>query len=659
MSIKEKNIFNLRSDYLPAGDQIYAIDTICENIRSNVHNQTLLGVTGSGKTFTMANIIKNMNMPALIMAPNKILSAQLYEEFKAFFPDHAVEYFVSYYDYYRPESYNPAQGLYLEKESSINETIDQLRHKATRSLIERKDTIIVASVSCIYGIGTYQAYADAAIKISLGDKISVANLTRNLVEILYEVSAEIGRGKIRSQGEYVWIGPSHILDKVWRVKIVKNVVESINEVDPLNRKNLMSRESIVVFPNSHHIVPESSLSEAIKNIKNDLEIHLHLLRSSGKFAEAQRLEDKVLYDTSQLQTIHNCPGIENYSRYFTGRLPGEHPPTLYEYFPNPFLLFVDESHITLPQIEAMSKGDASRKNTLIEYGFRLPSARDNRPMTFKEWDNLRPCTVFVSATPGSYEKENSVIVPQIIRPTGLLDPICEVHPSNGQIEYAILEAKKVIENHDRVMMLTLTKKTAENLSEFLKKQKMKVAYLHGELTTLERIERLYEFRNGDIDIIVGVNLLREGIDIPECALLCIFEADFEGFLRTENALIQMIGRAARHLEGRVILFADKITLAMGKALNETKRRRALQEKFNLDHNVTPKKLNKKLNEAFTPFLTSEKNTEILIKMSEKERLKTIKALEKQLKKLVKEMNFEEAVKIRDQRNQLINLLLID
>lgn len=651
-------MFKLVSNYSPAGDQIKAIETIVQNAEKGERNQTLFGVTGSGKTFTMANIIQQLNMPALIMAPNKILSAQLYEEFKAFFPENAVEYFVSYYDYYRPEAYIPTQGLYIEKEASINETIDQLRHKATRSLIERKDVIIVASVSCLYGIGSYEAYADSSFTIAVGDKFSIASLSRDLNALCYEVSADIGRGRIKVQGEFVWIGPSHMMDCVWRVKISANKIVAIDELDPLNRASIFQREFIKVFPNSHHIMPEESLSSAIENIEKDLSLQITALIEAGKLAEVQRLEEKVRYDISLLKSSHSCPGIENYSRYFTGRAPGEHPPTLYEYFPRPFLLFVDESHITVPQIDGMSKGDAVRKESLINYGFRLPSAKDNRPMRFAEWDKIRSLTVFVSATPGQYEKEHSIMIPQIIRPTGLLDPICEVRRTEGQVDDAIVEAIKVIEKGDRVLMLTLTKKTAENLSSYLMKQGLKVAYLHGDLTTLERIEKLYQFRSGELDIIVGVNLLREGIDVPECALLCIFEADFEGFLRTESALIQMIGRAARHLEGRVILYADKITKAMENALNETARRRELQEEFNKENGIVPKKLNKKISEAFTPFLTKlEKNTE-LINMKAKDRAKMLKQLDKELKLLVKTMNFEEAAKVRDKRNALLNLELI-
>lgn len=651
-------MFKLVSEYAPAGDQVSAISSIVENVKRGNLNQTLFGVTGSGKTFTMANIIRDLNMPALIMAPNKILSAQLYEEFKSFFPENAVEYFVSYYDYYRPEAYIPAQGLYLEKESSINETIDQLRHKATRSLVERRDVIIVASVSCLYGLGSHEAYSEAAFTLSIGDSISSANLTRKLNSLCYEISADILRGKVKIQGEFTWIGPSHLMDRVWRIRIKNNTVVALSEMDPLNRSSIFEREHITIFPNSHHIMQENSLGSAISNIQADLASQLSFLIEAGKLAEAQRLEEKVLYDISLLKATHSCPGIENYSRYFTGRAPGAHPPTLYEYFPRPFLLFVDESHISIPQIDGMSKGDAVRKEALIKYGFRLPSAKDNRPMTFSEWDMMRSYTIFVSATPGTYEKANSIIVPQIIRPTGLLDPVCEVRKTDGQVDDAIHEARAVIARGDRVLMLTLTKKTAENLSSYLLKHGLKVAYLHGDLTTLERIEKLYQFRSGELDIVVGVNLLREGIDVPECALLCIFEADFEGFLRTESALIQMIGRAARHLNGRVILYADKVTKSMESALGETARRRALQEAYNLQHGIVPRKLNKKVHDSFTPFLTKLEKEADLIHLKAKDRAKMLKNLDKELKRLVKELRFEEAVRVRDRRNALLNLELL-
>ena len=651
-------MFKLVSKFEPAGDQKIAIPKLVEGIKNNERNQTLLGATGSGKTYTIANVIQETNLPTLVMAPNKILSAQLYEEFKHFFPENAVEYFVSYYDYYRPEAYIPHKGLYLEKESSINEIIDQMRHKATRSLIERKDVIIVASVSCIYGIGAYEAYSDAAFRLQVGDAISMADLTKKLITLAYEMSQDMSRGKIRVRGQTIWIGPAHIIDRAYRVNIDKNIIIAIEEIDPLTRKIYMEYSSVMIFPNSHHMTPEYSLSRAIEEIQQELKVYLPILRNAGKIAEAQRLEERTRYDIEQLKTNHSCSGIENYSRFFTQRKSGEHPPTLYEYFPRPFLLIVDESHITVPQIHGMASGDAARKGVLIDHGFRLPSSRDNRPMKFNEWDAIRPTTIFVSATPGVYERENSVIVEQIIRPTGLLDPVCNVRPTNNQIDDAMFEAKKIIARKGRVLMLTLTKKTSENLSEYLISKGMKVAYLHGDQTTLERIEKLYMFRKGEIDIIVGVNLLREGIDIPECELICIFEADQEGFLRTSSALIQMIGRAARNENGQVILYADKMTKSMKEALDETSRRRAMQDEYNKANGITPKTIKKDISEEFTPFLAKkEKLKPEWITLKEKERSKLIKQLDKQMKEHVQNMEFEEAALVRDQKKALMELEL--
>lgn len=655
-------MFKLVSNFSPAGDQIAAIEQLTNGIKSNIKNQTLLGVTGSGKTFTMANVIKNLNQPALVMAPNKILSAQLYEEFKAFFPENAVEYFVSYYDYYRPEAYVPQSGLYIEKEASINEIIDQLRHKATRALMERNDVIIVASVSCIYGIGSVEAYRDMAFKISLNDRIGIAELARNCVKLSYEISPDLGRGKIRTRSDYFWIGPSHVADRVWRITVESNRVVEIVELDPLTREVFFEFSEVTIFPNTHHITPEVSLSKAVIEIENELDSYLPSLIARGKLAEAQRLEERTRYDLHQLKTTHFCQGIENYSRYFTNRVSGSHPPTLFEYFPRPFLLFVDESHISLPQLHGMSRGDAARKQVLIEHGFRLPSAKDNRPMTFEEWDAIRPNTIFVSATPGIYELQNSSVVQQIVRPTGLLDPICIVRPTTNQVEDALAEAREVIKNNNRVLMITLTKRTAESLTEYISNCGMKVAYLHGEQTTIERIQKLYDFRKGKIDIIVGINLLREGIDVPECALVCVFEADQEGFLRTSSALIQMIGRAARHDLGRVILYADRNSQAINDALSETSRRRSIQEEYNRVHNITPTKITKEVSEAFAQFLDVIKDEKVVkqewLTLKAKQKAKLIKNLEKAMKKAAAKMDFEEAAKLRDQRNALLTLDIV-
>ena len=652
-------LFKLNSKYSPAGSQPDAIKKLVEGIRNKEKDQVLLGVTGSGKTFTMANIIKDLEMPALVMAPNKILSAQLYEEFKEFFPDNAVEYFVSYYDYYRPEAYIPQKGLYIEKEASVNDTIDQLRHKATRSLMERKDVIIIASVSCIYGIGSHEAYRDLIFNLGVGEKVSVPAILRQCTSLGYVVADDFSRGTMKSRGNYFWIGPSHIADRAWRVAIEKNVIQEIVEIDPLTRKVFQKMEKVSIFPNSHHITPEYSLGKAIKDIEDELAAYLPALYSKGEVAAAQRLEERVRYDIAQLKANGFCQGIENYSRFFTGRKEGDHPPTLFEYFPKPFVLFVDESHVSVPQVSGMSKGDAARKNVLIEHGFRMPSARDNRPMKFEEWDNMRPETIFVSATPGEFEKENGKVVEQLVRPTGLLDPICEVRPTANQIEDALKEVDKIIAKNERVLMLTLTKKTAESLSDYLSSKGYKIAYMHGDQTTIERIQKLYDFRKGTIDIIVGINLLREGIDIPECSLVCIFEADQEGFLRTASTLIQMIGRAARNENGRVILYADRESGAMKNALAETKRRRQIQEEYNLEHGITPKTIKKEISEAFAPFLANIKDKKAIkpewMKMKESQRAKEIKKLDKEMKKAAQEMDFEKAAELRDQKNALLSL----
>jgi len=663
-------MFKLVSPFQLAGSQIDATKKLIEGVRDDhKRNQTLLGVTGSGKTFTMANVIKELKMPTLVMAPNKILSAQLYEEFKQFFPENAVEYFVSYYDYYRPEAYIPQKGLYIEKEASVNEIIDQMRHKATRSLVERDDVIIVASVSCIYGIGSYEAYSSMSLKLNVGDKITSAELTRKLCELTYTISSDIARGKIVVRGQTIWVGPAHIQDRVWRFTIDKGTISSITELDALTRQIFMQYTQVTVFPNSHHITPEYSLSHAINGIQTELAEYIPQLMQKGKIAEAQRIEERVKYDLAQLKANYTCAGIENYSRFFTGRCPGTHPPTFLEYMGKyvndgevenrDFLLIVDESHISVPQIGGMAAGDASRKNVLIEHGFRLPSALDNRPMTFDEWDKTRSYTIFVSATPGSFELEHGNIVEQIIRPTGLVDPVCVLKPTENQVEDAINEAKEVIERGDRVLMLTLTKKTAEHLSEYLHSKGMKAAYLHGELTTLERIEKLYQFRKGEIDIIIGVNLLREGIDVPECALICIFEADHAGFLRTTSSLIQMIGRAARHDLGKVVLYGDIRTQAINDALKETDRRRNIQLEYNKAHNITPKKIEKEISQAFVPFLEGKKKNDVLkpewVSMKEKERIKLIKQLEVEMKQCAANMDFEKAALLRDQRNKLMEI----
>lgn len=636
------------------------IDSIIQGFRDNHKNQTLFGVTGSGKTLMMAKVIEELDIPALIMAPNKTLAAQLYEEFKEYFKDRSVEYFVSYYDYYRPEAYIPQKGLYIEKESSINEVIDKMRHSATKSLIENKNTIIIASVSCIYGIGSYEAYSSSVLHLHIGDEYTVPKLTRAFVQISYESSLDMVRGKFKTQGNSVIIGPSHIDNCVVKITVMNNKIKEILEFDPLDPTKCLQRQHMVIAPNSHHIIAEKSLQSAIGKIEEEVKEHVQLLYAEGKISQADRILEKVNYDIMQLKTINMCKGIENYSRYFTNREAGQHPPNLFEYFPKPYIVFVDESHISVPQVGSMYKGDAARKDTLINYGFRLPSSKDNRPMMFEEWDKIRGNTVFVSATPGEYELEHSTnIVEQVVRPTGLLDPICTVRPTFDQLNDAIEEIKNNIKLNERVLLLTLTKKTAEHVCDYLKKNNLKAGYLHGELDTIERIRTLYQLRMGEIDVLVGINLLREGIDVPECSLICIFEADSEGFLRTSSALIQMIGRAARHLNGRVILYADKITKSMEKALSETSRRRKIQEEYNEKNNLVPVSIKKPIKKSILTLVNKEKGSKIeeIVNLKEKERIKLVKKLEKDLKLAIKSMNFELAAKIRDQRNLIIETIM--
>ncbi len=644
--------FKINSKFEMSFHQKQSVEKLTQGFQDNIKNQTLLGITGSGKTFTIANLIQKLNIPTLVMAPNKILAAQLYEEFKEFFPENAVEYFVSYYDYYRPEAYIPHKGIYIEKESSINETIDQLRHKATRSVIERKDVIIIASVSCIYGIGSYEAYVDMTLNLEVGEKLSTANLVRKLTTLGYVHSEDLGRGKISVRGQTIFLGPSHLIDRVWKISFDNGVIQEISEIDSINRKNFFYFDKIKIFPNSHHVIPENSLQQAIVNIQKELDSYLPTIKD--KLIEHQRIQERVEYDIAQLKSVYNCAGIENYSRHFTNRMPGTHPPTLFEYFPKPFLLVVDESHITVPQIGGMSLGDAARKKVLIEHGFRMPSAKDNRPMNFEEWDRARPNTIFVSATPGEYEKTHSIVIDQIMRPTGLLDPTYAVKPTENQIEDAISELKQRILKNQRTLMLTLTKKTAENLTSYLCEKGFKVGYLHGDLNAIERIKKLYEFKQGVIDVIVGINLLREGIDIPECSLICIFEADCSGFLRTTSALIQMIGRAARNEEGHVILYADLMTPAMKEALKITEERRKTQIEYNLQNNIIPKTIIK-------PFKQSEIENYNKIKAQDfegktKNIEKEIKKIEKEMKEAIKTSNFEKAAGLRDRKKDLIDLL---
>lgn len=582
------------SDYEPAGDQPTAIHELSGGLEDGDWDQVLLGATGTGKTFTMAKIIEACQRPALILAPNKTLAAQLYGEFKAFFPNNAVEYFVSYYDYYQPEAYVPRTDTYIEKESSINEQIDRMRHAATRALLERDDVIIVASVSCIYGIGSVETYTAMTFTLKIGQTIERKQLLADLVALQYRrADAGFARGTFRARGDTIEIFPAHFEDRAWRISLFGDEVEAIDEFDPLTGQKSGPLDQVTVYANSHYVTPRPTLNQAMGSIKKELNETLPKMREEGKLLEAQRLDQRVQFDLEMMAATGSCAGIENYSRYLTGRKPGEPPPTLFEYLPENALIFCDESHVTVPQIGAMFKGDFNRKRTLAEYGFRLPSCMDNRPLKFEEWEKMRPQTVHVSATPGSWELERTsgVFTEQVIRPTGLVDPEIEVRPVTGdttnQVDDVIDECREIAKHGGRVLVTTLTKRMAEDLTEYMHEQGIRVRYMHSDIDTLERIEIIRDLRLGAFDVLVGINLLREGLDIPECRLVAILDADKEGFLRSETSLVQTIGRAARNVDGRVILYADKITGSMERAMGETDRRRDKQLAHNKKHGITP------------------------------------------------------------------------
>ena len=651
----------VKSEYEPAGDQPTAIRELTGSVAAGERDMVLLGVTGSGKTFTMAKVIEQAQRPTLILAPNKTLAAQLYGEMKQFFPDNAVEYFVSYYDYYQPEAYVPRTDTYIEKDSQINEQIERMRHSATRALLERGDVVIVASVSCIYGIGSVETYGRMIIKLEPGGRIERDVLARGLVELQYRRNdAAFQRGTFRLRGEVVDVWPSHMEDRAWRITLFGDEVEAISEFDPLTGEVTGKMSEASIYANSHYVTPKPTLNQAIKDIKEELKNRLDQFVAEGKLLEAERLQQRTTFDMEMIETTGSCKSIENYSRYLSGRKPGEPPPTLFEYLPENAMLIVDESHVTVPQIGGMARGDAARKGILSEFGFRLPSCMDNRPLRFEEWESFRPQTMFVSATPGPWELERTggAFVEQVIRPTGLIDPVCEVRPVERQVDDLLAECRVVIGRGGRILVTTLTKRMAEDLTEYMLENGIKVRYLHSDVDTLERIEIIRDLRLGVFDVLIGINLLREGLDIPECALVAILDADKEGFLRSQTSLVQTIGRAARNIDGRVILYADLMTNSLKFAISETERRRAKQHAWNEAHGITPVSVRSHIGEALRSVYEQDYVTVLPLKdagvteMVGKDLKTSIADLEKKMRSAAADLEFEVAAKLRDEIKRL-------